>query len=332
MKLTTVEQVQKRVGKLPAPRDLKVIDHLDKHAVRWLSYASVAFLGFGNAGDLHLTIAGGERGFATTTESGDLRIPLDALDDTSIVTADSSFGALLMVNGMAETLRVNGRVSTLGDGYVTLAVDECYLHCAKSIRRSDFWSPQADQQPVDVPGFMSRSVFLVLATVDANGQVDVSPRGDPAGYLLQDHDGQVCFADRPGNRRVDSFRNILEQPGICVLAMIPGRTDILELRGPAELRTDETLLQRFEIKGKLPKLVTRVDPAVMQVRPSAAIAAARLWPAQEGPADLVPSEIFKAHMKQSNDQSLGAKVARAAISVPGAIEKGLELDYKKNLY
>src|SRR5690606_25661822 len=65
MKLTTIEQVQKRVGMLPAPRDLKVIDHVDEHAKRWLSYVTFAFIAFGKAGDIELTAAGGKRGFVS---------------------------------------------------------------------------------------------------------------------------------------------------------------------------------------------------------------------------------------------------------------------------
>ncbi|MDP2226447.1 MAG: hypothetical protein Q8J78_03100, partial [Moraxellaceae bacterium] len=77
---------------------------------------------------------------------------------------------------------------------------------------------------------------------------------------------------------------------------------------------------------------TKIAPSEMQLRPSSAIANAALWPATTTPSDLNPSEIFKAHIKHSNETSLQAKVVRAAVSLPGAMEKGLEFDYKNNMY
>lgn len=333
MKLTNVEQLQKRVGKLPAPRDLKVIDHVDEHAMRWLSYTNFAFIAFGKAGHIELTAAGGKKGFASALDSGHLQIPLAALDDVSIVERDSSFGALFMVSGMDETLRVNGKVSRIADDLVTLEVEECYLHCAKAFRRSNFWLPQSvEQSPGEILDFVKQSTFLVLASMNSSGQADVSPKGDPEQFLIQQEDGFIFFADRPGNRRIDSFRNIIEQPEVCIIALVPGCKDMLELKGTAELCADEHLLQRFAIQGKKPKLITKITPASMRIRPSQVIATSALWPAKKTPEDLVPSEIFKAHIKQSKENSLQAKIARAAVSLPGAMEKGLELDYKNNMY
>ncbi|MGB4342777.1 MAG: pyridoxamine 5'-phosphate oxidase family protein [Moraxellaceae bacterium] len=333
MKLTNIEQVQKRVGKLPAPRDLKVIDHVDEHAVRWLSYSNFAFMAFGKAGDIQLTAAGGERGFVSTLDPRHLLVPLATLDDRSIAKNGSSFGALFMVSGMEETLRFNGKVSRINDGRAILEIEECYLHCAKSFRRSNFWMPQSARQSHGEPSdFVRQSRFLVLASINNNGQADVSPKGDPENFLLQEEDGHIFFADRPGNRRIDSFRNIIEQPGVCIMVLVPGCKEILELKGKAELRTDEHLLQRFEVQGKQPSIITKVSPASMRLMPSLAITNSVLWPAEKGPEDLIPSEIFKAHIKQSKESSLQAKVVRAAVSLPGAMEKGLELDYKHNMY
>ncbi|MCH8497409.1 MAG: pyridoxamine 5'-phosphate oxidase family protein [Marinobacter sp.] len=333
MKLTHIDQVQKTVGKLPAPRDLKVIDHLDEHAVRWLSYADFAFISFGKPGEIKLTAAGGDRGFASASEPRRLLIPLAALDDGSIVEQEQSFGALFMVSGMEETLRINGKVSHVADGRATLDVEECYLHCAKSFRRSGFWLPQSvDSSHGDISAFVRQARFLALASINGSGHADVSPKGDPENFLIQENDGFICFADRPGNRRIDSFRNIIEQPEVSIIALVPGCKDILEIKGQAELCTDEYLLQQFAVEGKAPKLVTKVTPASIEIRPSPAIVNSALWPAHSGPEDLIPSEIFKAHIKKSKESSLPAKVARAAVSLPGAMEKGLAFDYKNNLY
>lgn len=75
VKLTTIEQVQQRVGKLPAPRDLKVIDYIDEHAKRWLSYARFAFVVFGKAGQIELAAAGGAEGFISASDPKHLQVP-----------------------------------------------------------------------------------------------------------------------------------------------------------------------------------------------------------------------------------------------------------------
>lgn len=333
MKLTRIEQVEKQVGKTPGPRDLKVIDHIDAHAARWLSHASVGFIALGSSGQIRLTVAGGQPGFASAPDDAHLQLPLDALDDASLCVTGVSFAGLFLVSGMDETLRVNGRVSAISGDAATVSVEECYLHCAKSFRRSEFWSPgEVSDSGCEPAEFVTRARFLVLATINSSGQADVSPKGDPANLMMQQDGGLVCFADRPGNRRIDSFRNIMEQPGVCLFALVPGCADMLEVAGEATVHADDPLAKGFSVQGKTPALVTKVTPRLMQKRHSAALARAGLWPARETPEDLVPSEIFKAHVKHSKESSLQAKVARAAVSIPGAMEKGLEMDYKKNMY
>ncbi|WP_373088776.1 hypothetical protein [Zhongshania sp.] len=150
--------------------------------------------------------------------------------------------------------------------------------------------------------------------------------------MIQEEYGFIYLADRPGNRRIDNFRNILEQPKISIFAIVSGCKDILALRGTAELCTGKHLLQRFKVQNKEPMLVTKINPNSLQIRSSMALTKSALWPPQIAPKDLIPSEIFKSHIQQSNARSIQAKIARAAVSLPGAMKKGLEIDYKKNMY
>lgn len=333
MKLTTIEQVQERVGKLAAPRDLKIISYIDEHAERWLSYARFAFVAFGNDGQIELTAAGGAEGFISASDPKHLRIPLAALESDRVVEIGASFGALLIVSGMDETLRVNGKVFGISDELLTLKVEECYLHCAKAFRRSSFWVPQSLAKPHDeISRFVKQSQFLALASINSSDQADISPKGDPENFLIQDQEGFICLADRPGNRRIDSFRNIIEQPEVSIIALLPGHNDILELQGTAELCTDKHLLQRFTVQGKEPTVVTRITPTSMRIKRSIALVTSGLWPVKMAPKDLAPADIFKTHMRLSKDKSLQAKITRAVVSLPGAMEKVLESDYKNNMY
>lgn len=331
--LTALAEVQTLVGKLPAPRDMKVIDHLDVYAQRWIAASSLVFAAFGQNDQIAVTLAGGPRGFVQTTDPHTLLLPLELLDETDRVQEDMALGALFLISGKNETLRVNGRVQSIDNGLARIQVEECYLHCAKAFMRSGFWdTPPAVDIPTETYRFLAASRFMALATIGHDGGADLSPKGDPAGALLSPYDGAIWFPDRPGNRRIDSFRNILSQPNVALLALIPGWEHVVQISGRAEITTDETMKQAFAVQGNVPKLVTRVIPQGAALNHSPALVRARLWPASPPPEDLEAPAIFKAHLKLNQTKGLSATLTRAATSIPGAMEKGLAYDYKKNLY
>jgi PPOX class probable FMN-dependent enzyme len=100
--------------------------------------------------------------------------------------------------------------------------------------------------------FIARSPFLVLATADADGNVDASPRGDGPGFVAVLDDSTLLLPDRPGNRRVDSFGNILSNPGVGLLFFIPGLPETLRVNGTARVITDATALGPLQVQGKAP--------------------------------------------------------------------------------
>ena len=101
--------------------------------------------------------------------------------------------------------------------------------------------------------FIELSPFVVLASAGADGRVDCSPRGDPAGFVAVLDDRTVLLPDRLGNNRVDSLRNVLESPYVGLLFMIPGVDETLRLNGRAELTTDPALLEPLAVKGRSPR-------------------------------------------------------------------------------
>lgn len=281
-----------------------------------------------------MTAGGGETGFLRVTDPQSIQLPLTLLDDPSLAREGQGFGSLFLVPGIDETLRINGRVRGVADGHIGVAVEECYLHCAKAFMRSGFWSATPVEVNVisDAAAFVEQSRFMALATMDNDGRADVSPKGDPAGVLLKAHQDAMWYPDRPGNRRVDSFRNILTQPRIAAMAVIPGSLDVMHVTGVASVSTDEAVRASFAVNEKTPKLVTRIQHAECIVRRSEALSRARLWPAVQTATGLEPAEIFKAHIKLSRVGGAEAALARASVSIPGMMRKGLDHDYKKNLY
>ncbi|MFT3804327.1 MAG: pyridoxamine 5'-phosphate oxidase family protein [Burkholderiaceae bacterium] len=330
--IRTTEELEAQVGARPAAIDLKVIDHLDVQARRWLAASPLAFAGFSDARRIDVTIGGGEPGFATALDEARLRLPAAALDDPAQARPGGGAGLLFLVPGLGETLRVNGSVSAVDGDAIVIAVHECYAHCAKALLRSDFWRPATDAEPADAAAFVRASRFMALATADADLCTDVSPKGDPAGLLVQSVDAGIRFADRPGNRRTDSLRNLLVRPGAAALLVVPGCARVALVQGEASIRADPRLRQPFSVRDKMPKLVIDLASPDIVLRESAALERARAWAGAAAPADIDPAAVFAAHVKLNKSGGLRAMLARRVISIPGLMRKGLDEDYKRNLY
>ncbi|MEK4058599.1 MULTISPECIES: pyridoxamine 5'-phosphate oxidase family protein [Paenibacillus] len=100
--------------------------------------------------------------------------------------------------------------------------------------------------------FISKSPLLIMATSDAEGLCDVSPRGDLPGFVLVLDDNHLVIPERPGNRRMDSLRNILSNPNAGLIFLIPGLEETLRVNGHAYIVRDEELLVRMESHGRTP--------------------------------------------------------------------------------
>jgi len=125
--------------------------------------------------------------------------------------------------------------------------------------------------------FIALSPFLVLASADAEGRADASPRGDPPGFVQVLDDHTLLLPDRLGNNRVDSFANILAAPGVGLIFFVPGIDETLRVNGTARLSTDNTALAGSVVAGKTPRtgLVIAVEEAFFHC--AKALRRARLW-------------------------------------------------------
>ena len=137
--------------------------------------------------------------------------------------------------------------------------------------------------------FVKASPFMVLATAGPHG-LDASPRGDPAGFVEIVDDKTLLLADRRGNNRIDSLRNILADPHIALLFLVPGIGETLRINGTAEISIDPALLARFTIKDKVPRsmLVIHIESVFFQC--SRALIRSELWnPDKHLPRTALPS-------------------------------------------
>ncbi|MEP1768351.1 MAG: MSMEG_1061 family FMN-dependent PPOX-type flavoprotein [Sulfitobacter sp.] len=127
--------------------------------------------------------------------------------------------------------------------------------------------------------FIRLSPFCVVSSQDAEGKSDITPRGDPAGFVEIVTPELLLLPDRPGNQRFDTFRNILTQPAVSVLFMIPGVFDTLRVNGRALATRDPELLSRCAIKGRVPPVGLLIEVEEAYGHCSKAIRRSGIWAA-----------------------------------------------------
>lgn len=138
--------------------------------------------------------------------------------------------------------------------------------------------------------FLEASPFFLLATADPGGACDVSPRGDPPGSVLVLDERTIAFGDRRGNRRLDSLRNILRQPRVGLLFLVPGMGETLRVNGSARIVAETPYLPRLAVQGVVPHVAVEVRVEELFLHCSKAFARSGLWdPASWPEPGAVPS-------------------------------------------
>ena len=136
--------------------------------------------------------------------------------------------------------------------------------------------------------FIEASPFAMLATAGPDG-LDASPRGDPAGFVVVEDEKTLLLPDRRGNNRIDSLRNILADPRVAPLFLVPGVGETLRVNGLGRISTDPALLERFGMDGKLPRSVLVVEVQTVYFQCSRAAALAPVGRVHPGAAQRLPS-------------------------------------------
>ena len=125
--------------------------------------------------------------------------------------------------------------------------------------------------------YLELSAFSVISTSNCDGNMDCSPRGDYPGFIQAFDESTIAIPDRPGNNRLDSLKNIIENPNIGVLVLVPGFSECLRINGAAKVVTNVEILERFKYKGKLPKSVIIVSIKEVYFHCAKAITRSNLW-------------------------------------------------------
>lgn len=164
--------------------------------------------------------------------------------------------------------------------------------------------PELD--PIDI-GFITHSPFLLMATSDADGRCDVSPKGDPAGHLAMVLDERtVAVPERPGNRRVDGYHNIMANPHVGLIFLVPGRGDTLRVNGRARLVSSAPYFDAMEVRGHRPVLALEVDVEEVFYHCAKAFLRSKLWEPETWNPDALPSRARIAGALERPDMTIEA--------------------------
>ena len=168
--------------------------------------------------------------------------------------------------------------------------------------------------------FIELSPFLVLASADAEGNLDASPRGDPPGFVRIIDDVTLLIPDRPGNNRVDTFGNILSSPHVGMIFLVPGIDETLRVNGTARTLTDQDALAGSEVQGRVPKtgIVVHIDEVFFHC--GKAIKRAKLW----DPASRVERSTFPSLGRIISEQVAGWSAEDA--------DQRIETSYRERMY
>jgi PPOX class probable FMN-dependent enzyme len=142
---------------------------------------------------------------------------------------------------------------------------------------------QLDHLDAHCRAFIAHAPFLLLGTADAAGHCDVSPKGDAPGFVLVLDDRHLVIPDRPGNKRLDGMRNLLENPHVGLIFLVPGKEETLRVNGRATITRDPTLLARLEGGGKRPRLAIGVEVEEVFMHCAKAFKRSGLWHPERWP-------------------------------------------------
>lgn len=154
--------------------------------------------------------------------------------------------------------------------------------------------------------WIAHSPLCLVATCAADGGCDVSPKGDPPGFVRVLDPARLAVPERPGNRRADGFRNILSNPHVGLIFLVPGRPDTLRVNGRARLVRDAAYFEAMAVRGKRPVLAMEVDVEEVFFHCAKAFLRSELWSPRTWHPDELPSRAVIAKALERPDEPLEA--------------------------
>ncbi|CAN5714173.1 pyridoxamine 5'-phosphate oxidase family protein [soil metagenome] len=168
------------------------------------------------------------------------------------------------------------------------------------------------------PDWLAHSPLCFVATTDADGNIDVSPKGDPPGFAHIIDDKTIAIPERPGNKRVDGYLNVLERPRAGSLFLVPGRGDTLRINGAASIVADADYFDALVVSGKRPILALEIAIEEVFFHCAKAFLRSNAWKPETWRPDALPTV---AQMVKAMDASLSLSELRLALDEENMAKK-----------
>ena len=344
--IESLEQLRKLVPAPPAMMDKRLQPRLDAHCLTMLKHAVLCVAGFA-----------GRQGFAflnlrdhpiRKAQDNVIELVWTASRDLPEALAQGErvqCSLYFVLPGIGFTMRANGACGASkgegaaeGETLLQFQADAFFLHCSRAKVRADFWTvregvlaepfaPSGIEPTLSDPAkrFIAGSPYLLALTENSLGDTEISPRGDPAGFVRVLDDRTLLIPERPGNRVACTMKNILDTRRLSVAFLQPGRGAALIVDGRAVMTADPSQLGPASVNGKAPKLGALLSVERCALREAPELVEAGLW-SQEG--RLRPSDIPSfAKMLAEHMQGKGLLGKATTLVVDSVVKRDL-----KNLY
>jgi predicted pyridoxine 5'-phosphate oxidase superfamily flavin-nucleotide-binding protein len=308
-KITSGKELRKILTPYPKILDKRIQPTLDNYSIEFITQASVAALTFSDLtlGMPFLNLKGDQFSIDNLSTIS-VTIPLNP-DHSEIISLP--FSLYFLIPGVGHGLRINGKACQINpikdkeiETKIILTINSAYLHCARAITRASLWDTEIKTdisvEDLTVQDAIENSPYLLLSTQDAIGNTELSPRGDPAGFVKVIDEKHVLLPERPGNRVAVSLTNIINNPTVGLSFLIPGSNQIVYLEGDAHITTNQTLLKPLAIKEKIPKLGILISINRLSIYRSTTLENTKIWQKENhiSRAAITPfSKALTAHMQ-----------------------------------
>jgi predicted pyridoxine 5'-phosphate oxidase superfamily flavin-nucleotide-binding protein len=355
--VSTVEAVEAIIGKPSPVVVLKASDTLDAGCRRVLAHSPIAGLGLRDRNGMpHSTFVGGFPGFARVESP--TRLSFEQPVDPPLLVSGGHASMLFLLPGIGETLRLNGSVADASSTRATIDLDETWVHCARCILRSRLWEEVPRESAVreidprnrqagqthgplsrrSVANLLASSPLLIVSSWDGRGSGDTSPKGDAPRFAFILDGRTLAIPDRRGNKRADTFHNLVSCNEISLAAVVPGCDQVLHMSGNGFMTDDLALLATMTLQDKPPPAALVVQVERAEIKLNRAVRTSRMWDrATHADRRRAPDlmEVAIHHLARNKERGATASMTRSLSRIlaasPGMMRRVVDRGYRKEL-
>lgn len=319
-KISNEKELRSFISNYPKMLDKRIQTSLDHFSLEFIEVAKVAFLGTNSDESMMMPLC--INSDITTQSNTQFRLS-KSLNIKASSTKDLNASLYYMAPGLGHGLRINGTIHEETDSLI-FSIKAVYFHCARAAARADLWNA-LESPDIKEENIIQHSPFLLLKTMNAEGKTELSPRGDEAGFIKAISKKTIILPERPGNKIAVSLRNILSCPTIELLFLVPQSNKTLNVKGVAQVISDQKLLAQCAVNGKTPKTGVLIHIESSQFNTALAIDHSGIWDKQNAVEKNSITSFSKALSAHINGTGLLGKTTSAIV---GAVVR----HDMKNLY